>query len=195
VIAQRQSRVQVWASSFAANDFPPVCAMTGRPAETWRKFRFITAPGWAYAFLALTCLGIGLLLIFIVMRLVSRSASGYLPLTRASSDLLRNTNWLFGGSLLFGPALWIAGVSLNSGSSEQSGASLGVIVVLIGLLVFAAAVTAWLVVRPLVGPRGKVMAQQPGHYDRIVEISNVHPAFVSAVQQHQQMRTQQAYRQ
>lgn|GEM_PF-2904422 len=32
------SGVAIWASQLAANDFPPVCAMTGRPAETWREF-------------------------------------------------------------------------------------------------------------------------------------------------------------
>ena len=52
----RPDRVQIWASQLAANDFPPVCAMTGRPAETWRKFRFATPPDWAYALLALVVL-------------------------------------------------------------------------------------------------------------------------------------------
>ena len=53
----RPDRIQIWASQLAANDFPPVCAMTGRPAETWRKFRFATPPDWAYALLALVVLG------------------------------------------------------------------------------------------------------------------------------------------
>jgi hypothetical protein len=50
-------RVQIWASQLGANDFPPVCAMTGRPAELWRKFNFSTPPRWAYALLVLIVVG------------------------------------------------------------------------------------------------------------------------------------------
>ena len=42
------NRVQIWASQLAANDFPPVCAMTGAPAEAWRKFTFSKTPPWAF---------------------------------------------------------------------------------------------------------------------------------------------------
>ena len=97
-----QDRVQVWASQLAANDFPPVCAVTGAPVETWRKFRFSTPPPWAYAFLGLIALG------------------------------------------------------------------------------------------PLVSIRAKV-TMQPGYYDKLVELRNVHPAFVAAVNQmHQARMAQQA---
>ena len=74
--------------------------MTGQPAETWRKFRFQTAPAWAYAFLLLLCTGVGLLIIFLAMYLVSRRASGYLPLTRASSRKVALGAWIPGGLLL-----------------------------------------------------------------------------------------------
>ncbi|TMG25324.1 MAG: hypothetical protein E6H95_12090 [Chloroflexi bacterium] len=60
-------RVTIWQSQLTANDFPPVCAMSGQPAETWHKFRFATAPPWAF------------LLGAIVVAALSRRASGYLP--------------------------------------------------------------------------------------------------------------------
>ena len=68
--------------------------MTGAQAETWRKFRFASTPGWAYLFLLLLCTGIGLLIIFILMYAVSRRASGYLPLTRASSQKVALATWI-----------------------------------------------------------------------------------------------------
>ncbi|TMC91495.1 MAG: hypothetical protein E6J12_05000, partial [Chloroflexi bacterium] len=90
----RADRVQIWASQLAANDFPPVCAMTGRPAETWRKFRFATPPDWAYALLALVVLGgIGIIAYAIVIASISRRASGYLPLTKRSRFLLNLYIW------------------------------------------------------------------------------------------------------
>jgi hypothetical protein len=43
----------------------------------------------------------------------------------------------------------------------------------------------------LVGPRGKVMEQQPGYYDKLVELRKVHPNFVAAVNQVHQARATQ----
>ena len=81
----RNDRIQIWGSQLAANDFPPVCAMTGRPAEAWKRFKFSTPPQWAYALLVLICLGgIGLIVYGVVVTAVSQRASGFLPLTRAS---------------------------------------------------------------------------------------------------------------
>lgn len=54
-------------------------------------------------------------------------------------------------------------------------------------------VIALAVVRRALGPRGKVLEPQPGNYQSLVELDNVHPAFAFAVQQLQQMRAQQAY--
>jgi hypothetical protein len=64
------------------------------------------------------------------------------------------------------------------------------------VLAFAALVVEILglsVVRRANGPTGEVLEPQPGHFQSLVELNNVHPAFVTAVQQLQQMRAQQAY--
>ena len=82
-------RVQVWSSQLWRNDFPPICAMTGRPAQTWRRFKFATPPAWSYALLILVCLGgMGIIAFAAVMALTAQRASGYLPLTRDSSRLV-----------------------------------------------------------------------------------------------------------
>ena len=117
----RPDRVVVWASQLAANDFPPVCAMTGAPAETWRKFRFSTAPAWAAVFLLLLCTGVGLLIVFLAIYLVSRRASGYLPLTRASSRRVGLASWIPAGLLVGGFVVVVAAaVTAGAGSSTST---------------------------------------------------------------------------
>ena len=113
----------MWSSQLAANDFPPVCAMTGAPAETWRKFRFSTFPSWAVALLPLICLG--LLPLFLGLYLVSRRASGRLPLTRASSRRVALASWipavLILGSFVLGfAALVVLGATSSSTTRVSS---------------------------------------------------------------------------
>jgi len=182
-------RVLVWSSQLAANDFPPVCAMTGAPAETWRKFRFSTAPGWAYAFLLLLCTGVGLIIVFLSIYLVSRRASGYLPLTRASSRRVALASWIPGGLFLATVLLWILAIIISSaGSGDDTASGVAGLVLILSLLVLIAALIGWLLIRPLIGPRAKVFDRQPGMVEYMVEIRKVHPAFVSAVVQGQHAR-------
>jgi hypothetical protein len=151
--------------------------MTGGPAETWKKFTFTSTPPWAFLF--------GVL----VARLMSRRAFGYLPLTRASVNKLRLVRWGSAGVLLSTIPLWILASVILSNSSEGSvGAGVGVLLFLVTLLTFFGGLVAFLIVRQAVGPTGKVMEQQVGQYDSLVEIRRVHPAFVAAVQQHQHAR-------
>src|SRR5207245_6467641 len=98
--------------------------MTGAPAEVWRKFRFRTVPGWAYAFLALLVTGIGLLPIFIIMAVVSRRASGPLPLTRARRQKL---SLVARGIITLLPlriGLFIGAARVGSGSHSENGSPL-----------------------------------------------------------------------
>ncbi len=185
----RPDRVQIWAGQLAANDFPPICAMTGRPAETWRRFRFATPPAWAYALLVLACVGgIGLIGFAIVMAAIAQRASGYLPLTRASR---RTVNLAFWGPLaLLGLALaiWMAAAIIGLPTNDTTLNSIGAVLFFIGLLVFAFGLIGRLVITRLVGPRAKVREQQPGYYDKVVELRNVNPAFVAAVNQAHRVR-------
>jgi hypothetical protein len=194
-LISRQDRVQVWASQLAANDFPPICAVTGRPAETWRKFRFATPPPWTYALLLLILvIGIlGLIVAGIVQSAVSQRATGHLPLTRASSRLVGLAQWIPAGLIIGSIALWtlvaiaaIAGV--DAGDPNASG--FGALSIVLGILLLLAGLVGRLVVMPLVGPRARVTVL-PGYYDKLVELRHVHPAFVAAVTQIHQARAQQ----
>ena len=184
-------RVVIWSSQLAANDFPPVCAMTGAPAETWRKFRFSTAPDWAYAFLLLLCTGVGLLIVFLAIYLVSRRASGYLPLTRASSRRVALASWIPGGLFLLTLLLWVLAIIISSSSNDDTAGAVAGLVLIFSLVVLIAAMIGWLVIRRLIGPRAKVFDRQPGMVEYMVEIRKVHPAFVSAVVQAQHARAAQ----
>jgi hypothetical protein len=187
----RPDRVQVWASQLAANDFPPVCAVTGRPAETWRKFTFSTPPGWTYALLVLICLGvIGLAIAAVVIYAVSERATGHLPLTRSSSRTVGLAVWIPIGLIIASPVSWVIAIILGSAIGGPS--PIPFFIFLGGFLLLLAGLVGRLVAMPLICPRGKVYPLQYGQYDRLVEISNLAPAFVAAVVQHQHARFAQA---
>lgn len=168
------AKVLVWQSQLAANDFPPVCAMTGRQAETWRRFSFSTAPGWSF--------WVGGLL---VAALTARRAAGYLPLTKSSAQTLRLMTWVAVGLIPLGVVMWIVAAFVQSGTVAFA-------LVVFGIAAILVAVIGLAIVRRAYAPTGKVLEPQPGHWQSLVELNNVHPAFVSAVQHLQHMRAQQA---
>jgi len=183
-------RVQVWASQLAANDFPPVCAMTGRSAETWRKFTFSTPPAWTYALIPLICLGVlGVIIAGAIIYGVSERATGHLPLTRSSSRTVGLAVWIPIALLIASPVAWVFAFVFGAGSDSP----VFPIFFLGGFLLLLAGLVGRLVGTPLIIPRARVYPVQPGQYDRLVEIRNVNPAFVAAVQQHQHARYAQAY--
>ncbi|HXC75852.1 MAG TPA: hypothetical protein VNU19_02265 [Candidatus Acidoferrum sp.] len=92
--------------------------MTGAPAETSRKFTFSTTPAWAVALLPLVCLG--LLPLFIGLYLVSRRASGRLPLTRASSRRVALASWIPAGMTLLSFLLGIAAFVVLGATSSTT---------------------------------------------------------------------------
>ncbi len=154
--------------------------MTGAPAETWRKFRFATAPSWAYVLLLLVCTGVGLLIIGVLIWAVSFRASGYLPLTRASRRKLAIVNWLPVALIVLSLVLWIVAAFVGFNSNDQT-ATIAWGLLIAGLLAGMAGLAGRLVIRRLVGPRGRVTERRPGQYDQLVELRHVHPAFVMAV--------------
>jgi branched-subunit amino acid transport protein AzlD len=194
LISTRPDRVQVWASQLAANDFPPVCAMTGRPAETWRKFRFSTPPDWSYALYVLViCGGVGLVLGAVVVAAVAQRASGFLPLTRDSSRVVFLARWVPAGliavALVLCAVVVIAALA-NVDSGDPNASTLAGLLFLGGVFALALGLVGRLVTSPLISPRAKVR-QPPGYYDKLVELRNVHPAFVAAVNQIHQARVAQ----
>jgi Na+-transporting methylmalonyl-CoA/oxaloacetate decarboxylase gamma subunit len=179
-VISRPDRVQVWAAQLAANDFPPVCALTGAPAETWRKFRFRSSPPWAY------------LLGAMVAALVAEKASGFLPLTRSSSRLVGLALWIPVWLMFGAVGLWllvaIAAVA-NVDASDPNAGGVGFVFVCLGILLLVSGIIGRLVVYPLISPRARI-TRPPGYYDKLVELRNVHPSFVAAVMQRQQAPAQ-----
>jgi hypothetical protein len=177
-------KVQVWASQLWANDFPPICAMTGRPAETWKKFKFATPPDWTYALLVLTCLGgVGFIAFTIVVAAVSERASGFLPLTRSSSRIVTLAYWIPLALLIAWPICWV-GALITAGDPNASGTTAAL--VWLGIFFLLAGMVGRLLITRFVSPRAKVRELAPGQSDRVVELRNVHPLFVAAVLQRQQ---------
>lgn len=156
--------------------------MTGAPAETWRKFRFATAPSWAYVMLLLACTGVGLLVIGLLIWGVSFRAAGYLPLTRASRRKLAIVNWLPVVLIALSIVLWIWALVVGFNSNDQT-ATIALGLLILGLVAGLAGLAVRVVVRRLVGPRARVMERRPGQYDQLVDLRHVNPAFVVAVNQ------------
>ncbi len=166
--------------------------MSGRPAETWRRFKFSTPPDWAYALLALVCLGgLGVIAFAVVMALVAQRATGFLPLTKASSSTVTMATWIPGGLLIGGFVTWLIALVIALSSNDSTASAVAGWSFFLGLLLIIAGIVGWLVFKPLICPRAKVMEAAPGQNDRIVELRNVNPLFVAAVMQHQQARAAQ----
>ncbi len=163
--------------------------MTGRPAETWKKFKFATPPDWTYALLILTCLGgVGFIAFTIVVAAVSERASGFLPLTRSSSRTVALAFWIPLALLMAWPICWVLAL-ITAGNPSASATTGGLF--WLGVFFLLAGMIGRLVVTRFVSPRAKVMELAPGHFDRIVELRNVHPLFVAAVLQRQQAQASQ----
>ena len=155
--------------------------MTGAPAETWRRFTFSTSPPWAF--------WIGGLLLSAIL---ARRASGYLPLTRASATRLNAVNWTFAGLILLAFLMWIVAAIVNSVAGDQtSSPAIGALLIIAGAVVLLIGIIGLLIARQVYGPTGRVLEQQYGQYEPVVELRRVHPNFVVAVLQLQQSRTVQ----
>ena len=116
--------------------------------------------------------------------LTARRAAGYLPLTKTSARNLRLMTWGLVALLPLAVLLWTTAAFVQSGTVAFA-------LVVFGMAALLVAVLGLGIVRRLYAPTGKVLEPQPGYYQSLVELNNVHPAFVSAVQQLQQMRAQQ----
>jgi hypothetical protein len=169
--------------------------MTGEPAETWRTFRFSTAPQWALAFVFLICLGIGFFISIPLSYVVSRRASGRMPLTHKSKRLLELPMKGAIVILVVAAILWIITVIAFTRPYDAANPwpqLAGIVLFNSGLLAFVLGAVLLQIGlqlgRPLFGPRGKVMEQEPGQPDRLVELQRVHPAFVRAVLEMQRSR-------
>src|SRR5438445_8690179 len=133
-------RVTIWKSQLTTNAFPPVCAMCGAPAETWRKFRFSTAPPWAY------------LLGAIVVAAISRRASGYLPMTHACVKRLKLVTWGLFSLIPLAFVLWIAAAFVSPSGNDSTRSAITVLLVILGVAALAIGLVGLATARRLYGP-------------------------------------------
>jgi len=160
--------------------------MTGLPAETRRRFRFFRAPEWSTIFLLLMCVGVGFLLSGILIFLVARKVTGFLPLTSESSRRLSLVRMI--SLALMGVALaLLSGAAVLSAAREPLAQLAALLLLSLGLIAFLFGFTGLQiglqVLKPLFGPTAVVLPRQPRNSETWLELRNVHPAFVAAVQQ------------
>jgi hypothetical protein len=155
--------------------------MTGAVAETWRKFQFTDSPWWAF--------WVGGVLLAAA---TARRASGYLPLTKASSRSIRLVRLSFLPFLALALVFWAAAAIVGAfDTADAAGSAFATYSAGFGVaFLFLGFFTLLLTHR--YGISGSVMEQRPGQYEPVVELRHVHPAFVAAVQQLQQARAAQA---
>lgn len=166
--------------------------MTGKPAETWRKFSFATPPAWAYALLVLICLGgIGIIVYAIVISTISQRASGHLPLTRSSKRTVNLVIWIPVALIVAWAVTWAIAAGIAVSTSDEGLTTVAGILFWLGLLAMIGGLVGRLVITKLVAPSARVMEPQPGYTDRIVELRKVHPNFVQAVHQQHASRLAQ----
>ena len=173
----------IWSTDLQLGHLPAVCVMTGRPADASVKFRFVTVPSWAYAFLLLALTGIGLLVPFIIMRIVSRTGSGRLPFQSLVARRIRTCRWALAGAFIAIPLLLVASLVALGGDTYV--AALGWSLFLADLL---GTLALRYIVLPRLGPSGYVhKSTYPG--GRWIELRRVHPAFAAAVAEMYELRS------
>ncbi len=172
------ANVQVWQSQLVANDFPPVCAMTGAPAEMWRKFTFTNTPAWAFMFGAIGAAAF------------SSRVSGYLPLTRQASQRITRVRWLFAGLIPLAIVLFVVGGIVSPADGDPTRGTIAGLLFLLGFTAILVGIIGILIGRNYFGPGARIIERR-GQPEPLVELRRVHPAFVAAVQQQQQARAAQ----
>ena len=168
-MVNRPDRVQIWAAQLAANDFPPVCAMTGRTAETWHTFVFAGPLDWFAA--TLVIVGIRLL--------KPRVVRGQLPLTNASRQTITLVETIARSLPILAILLLACGIAIARSTSDADLSAIARTLIILGvvaaLLCVPALLLSWVV------PHGTVLDSPPGGLGRLIELRRVHPSFVAAV--------------
>ncbi len=151
----KSTEVTVWVSELKAGTLPPVCAKSGRPAESRLMFWFVTRglSVWVFGLLA-----------------PGRQANGRLPLT----NRWRITFIVFRAAALVVAGIGVLALLAGSGFPESTKA----IVVGISFGALAASMATYLLYAGL-RPKGVVYSNSKGQL--YVILRDVHPAFVQAV--------------
>ena len=129
--------------------------------------------------------GVGFVLTGPLGYVLSRRAGGHLPMKAKYARRLSMVPWISAAILALGVVMALAGLlmpidNLALGLVGVLLLSASIFVLLVGVVGLQIGLqVAW---NPL-APRDRIFERKPGDADRIIEISNVHPAFVAAAQQ------------
>ena len=165
----------IWSTDLKLGHLPAICVKTGQRADASVGFRFITIPGWAYASLLLVLTGIGLLVPFIIMRIVSRTASGRLPFHSSVARRIRIWRGVLIGTFVAIPLLLVGAIVALGGDTYFAA-----LVWSLFLADVLGALALRYLVLPRLGPKGRVHRSTTPE-GRWVELRAVHPAFAAAV--------------
>jgi hypothetical protein len=177
VSAQPPASALIWSTDLKLGHLPAVCVKTGQPADASIKFRFATLPSWANALYLLLLTGVGMLIVLIIRRLVSRVESGRLPYVRTAANRIRLWRWVRVALLVGIPVFLIAAVISLGGDT-----TIAALVWSAFLADFIAAVVFPYAVLNRISPNGYVHDGPYGN-GRWVELRRVHPTFAAAVAQ------------
>lgn len=159
--------VTMWARDFQNSNVPPVCAITGKPAECWQKFGFRSAPrGTEIPEAGLELVAGPVAMLF--AELVLLRAKGYLPLTRGMRRVVRVVRFIPAPVLVVGLVFTFSWDMFHSGTVSA-----------IGFAVFVLAMPAGLLAKRRIEPQGSLVRING---ILILKLTNVHPNFVVAEQ-------------
>ena len=99
--------------------------------------------------------------------------------------------WTFVGLLPLAVVFWVAAALVAPSDSDPTRSAITGILVLMGFISLIVGLIGVILRARFYGPTGKVMEQQPGYYEPVIELQRVHPNFVAAVRQRQQERAAQ----
>jgi hypothetical protein len=155
----------MWARDFETGNLPPVCAISGKPAQCWQKFGFRSTPRQAEIPVAAMHL-LGSPLAALVEDLVALRAKGNLPLTRGMRRVVRIARLAPALLLVVGLVLTFSWDIWHSGTVEAIG---------FGLFVFA--IPTGMVANWRIEPHGSLRRING---ILILKLTNVHPNFAAA---------------
>ena len=110
-------------------------------------------------------------------------AVGRLPLTMAANRKLVLITWVPAGFMVSGAILAVVAARIGFDSVVATA------LLVQGLFTMVLAGIVLLVLRPFVGPQGRVLDRRQGEAEVLVELRRVHPAFVAAVTEFEQSNT------
>ena len=161
----------VWEGDLYAGSLPPICVLTGEPAEQRLSVRYTTTPSWVVLLLFL-----GVVPAIVGWLLTRRTARGSLPLSARGAAVLSRRHRLALGAILVGVPLAIGGGTFAGALDPNVGGLVLCVLLVVALLLVLAATRAYT-------PNAvRAHVEEPTPWGRWVQLHDVSDAFALAVQ-------------